>query len=71
VSHAGAFICKVELESVSNSYSYSRSTNDKGLNGYWLGWMDGSKTHYLNAEPISAWKRIEEAYNAGKADYKG
>jgi hypothetical protein len=37
---------------------------------YWLGWIDGSKTHYLHADP-SAWERIEEAYNAGKADYKG
>jgi len=27
--------------------------------------------HIIHADPISAWERIEEAYNAGKADYKG
>jgi hypothetical protein len=37
---------------------------------YWLGWLDGRKSHYLHTEPISAWKRIEEAYNNGRADYK-
>ncbi|HKG88959.1 MAG TPA: hypothetical protein VKA95_11580 [Nitrososphaeraceae archaeon] len=37
---------------------------------YWLGWLDASKSHYLDIEPISAWKRIEEVYNDGRADYK-
>ena len=34
---------------------------------YWLGWLDASRSHYLDTEPISAWKRIEGAYNKGKA----
>jgi len=29
---------------------------------YWLGWLDTSRSHYLDSEPISAWRRIEEAY---------
>jgi hypothetical protein len=36
---------------------------------YWLGWLDASKSHYLDMEPISAWKRIESAYTKGKAAY--
>lgn len=37
---------------------------------YWLGWLDASKTHDLHKEPVAAWRRIEEAYNRGKDDYK-
>lgn len=33
---------------------------------YWLGWLDASGWHYLDAEPVAAWKRIQEAYNKGK-----
>jgi hypothetical protein len=36
---------------------------------YWLGWLDASKTHYLDREPVAAWRRIGEAYKKGIADY--
>jgi hypothetical protein len=55
------------------SYAEAPPTRLLALNliiSYWLGWLDASKTHYLDKEPVSAWKRIEEAYNMGKADYK-
>jgi len=36
---------------------------------YWLGWLDASKSHHLDTEPISSWKRIRAAYDNGKAAY--
>ena len=37
---------------------------------YWLGWLDASKTHNVDSEPVAAWRRIKEAYEKGKTDYK-
>jgi hypothetical protein len=54
------------------SYEESPPTRLLALNlilSYWLGWLDASGSHYLHSEPISAWKRIEEAYSRGKANY--
>jgi hypothetical protein len=54
-------------------YQESPPTRMLALNlilSYWLGWLEASKSHYLDKEPVSAWKRIEEAYNKGRADYK-
>jgi hypothetical protein len=54
------------------SYELSPPTRLLALNlilSYWLGWLDASRTHYLDTEPILAWKRIEEAYSKGKAAY--
>ena len=53
-------------------YEESPPTRLLALNlilSYWLGWLDASNSHYIDTEPISAWKRIEEAYNKGKAAY--
>lgn len=46
-------------------YEESPPTRLLALNlilSYWLGWLDTSRSHYLDSEPISAWRRIEEAY---------
>src|SRR6266487_442162 len=50
------------------AYEESPPTRLLSLNlilSYWLGWLNASKSHHLDTEPISAWKRIEEAYNKG------
>ncbi|MGB6671093.1 MAG: hypothetical protein WBE34_01535 [Candidatus Nitrosopolaris sp.] len=55
------------------AYEESPPTRLLALNiilSYWLGWLDASKSHHLDTEPIFAWKRIEEAYNKGKVAYK-
>lgn len=54
------------------AYEESPPTRLLALNmilSYWLGWLDASKSHHLDIEPIFAWKRIDEAYNKGKAAY--
>jgi hypothetical protein len=53
-------------------YEESPPTRLLALNlilSYWLGWLDASGSHHLDIEPISAWKRIEEAYKEGRAAY--
>jgi hypothetical protein len=61
-----------ELNKMSFEYEEAPPTRILALSlilSYWLGWLDASKTHYLDREPVAAWRRIGEAYKKGIADY--
>jgi hypothetical protein len=43
-------------------YEESPPTRLLALNlilSYWIGWLDASRSHHLDTEPISAWKRMD------------
>jgi hypothetical protein len=54
-------------------YEESPPTRLLALNlilSYWLGWLDASRSHHVDTEPVAAWRRIKEAYDKANADYK-